>query len=128
MGLDPGFLLMKDGSDGEVGFEVFEGFFDSDEMDVVLPEGSGVAFGEIGAQQIAAFAAADRTQLVAVEGEGEAGRGLSGISCGVGHDRSKGARRCYAAKNLVFLTLSSTSCWLTPTRKRCLTLMGCLMP
>ena len=59
MGLDPAFFLMKDGSDGEVGFEVFEGFFDSDELDVVLPEGSGVAFGEIGAQQIAAFAAAD---------------------------------------------------------------------
>src|ERR1700757_3243847 len=75
MGLDPAFFLMKDGSDGEVGFEVFEGFFDSDELDVVLPEGSGVAFGEIGAQQIAAFAAADRTQLVAVEGTRRSGCG-----------------------------------------------------
>ena len=43
MGLDPAFFLMKDGSDGEVGFEIFEGFFDGDELDVVLPEGRGVA-------------------------------------------------------------------------------------
>ena len=46
---------MKDGTDSEVGFEVFEGFFDGDELDVVLPQGSRVAFGEIGAQQIAAL-------------------------------------------------------------------------
>src|SRR3954465_2946522 len=34
--------------------------------------------------------------------------GLSGISCGVGHDQSKGARRCRDAKSLVFLTPYST--------------------
>jgi hypothetical protein len=49
MGLDPTFLVMEDRSDGEVPFEVFEGFFDGDELDVVLPESRGVAFGEIGA-------------------------------------------------------------------------------
>jgi hypothetical protein len=76
MGLDPAFFLMKDGSDGEVGFEIFEGFFDGDELDVVLPEGRGVALGKIGTQQIAAFAAADLAQLVSVEGEGEGGRGF----------------------------------------------------
>src|SRR5215831_5786975 len=76
MRLDPPFLLMEYGADGEVGFEVFEGFFDGDELDVVLPEGSGVGFGEIGAQQIAAFAAADLAELASVEGEGEVGRGL----------------------------------------------------
>src|SRR5205085_4826025 len=70
------FFLMKDGSDGEVGFEIFEGFFDGDELDVVLPEGRGVALGKIGTQQIAAFAAADLAQLVSVEGEGEGGRGF----------------------------------------------------
>jgi hypothetical protein len=49
---------MKDRANGEVCFEVFEGFFDGDELDVVLPEGGGISFGEIGAQQIAAFACA----------------------------------------------------------------------
>jgi transposase len=34
---------------------------------------------------------------------------LSGISCGVGHDGSKGARPCRVAKSLVFLMPSSTS-------------------
>ncbi len=38
MGLDPTFLVMEDRSDGEVPFEVFEGFFDGDKLDVVLPE------------------------------------------------------------------------------------------
>src|SRR5205814_5431386 len=37
--------------------------------------------------------------------------GLSGISCGVGHDGSKGARPCRDAKNPVFLMPFSTSCW-----------------
>jgi hypothetical protein len=35
MGLDPAFFLVKDGADGEVGFEVLEGFFDGDELNVV---------------------------------------------------------------------------------------------
>jgi transposase-like protein len=36
--------------------------------------------------------------------------GLSGISCGVGHDRSKGACPCRAAKNPIFLMPCLTSC------------------
>jgi len=40
----------------------------------------------------------------------ERATGLSGISCGVGHDGSKGARPCRDAKNLVFLMAFSTSC------------------
>src|SRR5277367_5276869 len=67
---------MKDGADGEVCFEIFEGLFDGHELDVVLPKSRGIAFDEIGAQQIAAFTAADFTQLAAVEREGEVGRGL----------------------------------------------------
>jgi hypothetical protein len=59
IGLDPTFLMMEDPSDGEVSLQVFEGFFDGDELDVALPEGRGVAFGEIGAQQIAPFATPD---------------------------------------------------------------------
>jgi hypothetical protein len=39
---DPAFLLMKDRADAEVCFEVFEGFFDGDELDLVLPEGGGI--------------------------------------------------------------------------------------
>src|SRR4051812_11506009 len=53
--------------------------------------------------------------------------GLSGISCGVGHDRSKGARRCRDAKTLVFRMPSSISCWPAPTRKPPLIPMGCWM-
>src|SRR5271155_4575239 len=67
---------MKDGADGEVRFEIFEGLFDGHKLDVVLPKSRGIAFDEIGAQQIAAFTAADFTQLAAVEREGEVGRGL----------------------------------------------------
>jgi hypothetical protein len=37
-------------------------------------------------------------------------RGLSGISCALGHDRSKGAQRCRVTESLVYPTLSSTSC------------------
>src|SRR4051794_20704926 len=37
-------------------------------------------------------------------------RGLSGISCGDGHDWSKGAHPCRVAKSLISLMPSSTSC------------------
>jgi hypothetical protein len=43
--------------------------------------------------------------------------GLSGISCGIGHDRSKGAHPCHAAKNLMSLMPSPISCWPVPTRE-----------
>src|SRR4051794_34243767 len=43
--------------------------------------------------------------------------GLSGISCGVGHDWSKGAHPCRVAKSLISLTPSLTSCWPAPTRE-----------
>ena len=36
----------------------------------------------------------------------------------VGHDRSKGARRCRDAKNLAFLTPCLTSCWPAPIPRR----------
>ena len=64
--------------------------------------------------------------------------GVSGISgsvrnfgdcqefrAGVGHDGSKGARPCRDAKNLVFLTPFSTSCWLAPIRRRPSIRMAC---
>src|SRR5579872_6391201 len=40
----------------------------------------------------------------------------------VGHDRSKGARRCRDAKNLAYLTLSLINCWPAPTPRRLSTL------
>jgi hypothetical protein len=39
------------------------------------------------------------------------GRDYQEFRAEVGHDRSKGAQRCRAAKNLAYPTLSSTSCW-----------------
>src|SRR5207248_4932372 len=51
--------------------------------------------------------------------------GLSGISCGVGHDGSKGARPCRDAKNPVFLMPFSTSCWPAPTPRRLSIRMVC---
>src|SRR5207248_1716787 len=36
----------------------------------------------------------------------------------VGHDRSKGARRCRDSKNLAFPMPCSINCWLAPTRRR----------
>src|SRR4051812_15161188 len=55
------------------------------------------------------------------------GGGLSGISCGVGHDRSKGARPCHAAKSLISPTPFSISCWPAPIREPLLSPMGCSM-
>jgi transposase len=48
-----------------------------------------------------------------------------GISCVGGHDGSEGAPTCRDAKSLVFLTRSSTSCWLVPTRRRPSTRTAC---
>jgi hypothetical protein len=43
----------------------------------------------------------------------------------VGHDRSKGARRCHDAKNLAYPTQSSTRYWLALIPRRFSTLTGC---
>ena len=51
--------------------ELFECLLDLGESDVVLPQGGGVFVGQVGAQQIAAFAPAHGTQLVAAQREGE---------------------------------------------------------
>src|SRR5213078_2878888 len=81
--------------------------------------------------------ASDRTRVEGTAGlpPGSAGRaveeylgvleGLSGISCGVGHDGSKGARPCRDAKNPVFLMPFSTSCWPAPTPRRLSIRMVC---
>ena len=66
------FVLMEDGPDRQIAFEVLERLLDVDELQIELPELGRVGFGEIGAQQIAPFAAADLSQLVAIEPIGEA--------------------------------------------------------
>jgi hypothetical protein len=54
----------------------------------------------------------------------EADRDCQEFRAEVGHDRSKGARRCRDAKNLAYLTPSSTSCWPAPIRRRLSTRTG----
>ena len=66
----------------------------------------------------------DRAQ--ALRAKLAADMGLSGISCGVGHDGSKGARSCRDAKNLISLMPCLISCWPAPIRERRLSPMGCL--
>ena len=68
---NPRFLLVVDRPDRKIAFEILEGFLDLRELDVVAPQLGGVAAGEIGAQQVAAFAATDLLELVAVETVGE---------------------------------------------------------
>src|SRR4051794_27733211 len=52
--------------------------------------------------------------------------GLSGISCGVGHDRSEGAHPCRDAKNLTSRMPCSINCWPAPIRELPWRPMGCL--
>jgi len=50
--------VMPDGADGQIAFEGAEGFFDEDQLHVVAPQGVGLFVGQVGAQQVAAFATA----------------------------------------------------------------------
>src|SRR3954465_14674306 len=52
--------------------------------------------------------------------------GLSGISCGVGHDGSEEAHPCRDAKNLTSRMPCSISCWPAPIRELPWRPMGCL--
>ena len=64
---NPRFFLVVDRPDRKIAFEILERFFDLGELDVVTPQLGGVAAGEIGAQQITAFATPGLPELVAVE-------------------------------------------------------------
>ncbi len=72
---DPRFKLMEDRADGQIVFEFLERLFDLGEAHVVTPQRGRVFAGEVGAQQIPAFPAADAAQFVASECEGEGVRG-----------------------------------------------------
>ena len=53
------------------------------------------------------------------------GRDYQEFRAEVGHDRSKGARRCHDAKSLAYRTPSLTSCWLALIRRRFSIRTGC---
>jgi hypothetical protein len=73
MRLDALFVLMEDRTDGEIAFEIFERFLHRHELQIVGPQLGRVVLGEIGAQQITAFASARHAQLVAIEPVAERG-------------------------------------------------------
>ena len=75
MGLDPVLALMVDGTQVQVVLDGFEGSFDFGKLDVEAPQLGGVASAEIGAQQVAAFAAVRGAQFGPVKPETEGGRG-----------------------------------------------------
>lgn len=52
-------FLVKNGPDREITFKRPEGCLDLDELQIELPELRGVSLGEISAQEVAPFAAAD---------------------------------------------------------------------
>jgi hypothetical protein len=72
--LDPLVLLVEDGTHAQVALQIFEGFLDLREGDVVLPERGGIALGEIAAQKVAPFAPIHLAQARAVEADAEGDR------------------------------------------------------
>src|SRR4051812_21786886 len=64
---------MKDRPDRQVPFQVLEGFFHGNELDIILPQQRGIALGQIGPEQITSLPAANRPQFLAVEGVEEHG-------------------------------------------------------
>jgi hypothetical protein len=62
---------MEDRPDCKGPFERLEGLLDLDQLQVVLPELAWVGLGEVGTQQITAFATARLAQLLATEPEAE---------------------------------------------------------
>ena len=68
-------VLMVDRADRQIALEVLEGFLNLDELEVVAPQLGGIVAGEIGAQQVAPFAAPDLVELAAIQALGE-GRAL----------------------------------------------------
>jgi hypothetical protein len=63
--------LVVDRAELQIVLEILERGLDLDELDIELPQLGGILVTQIGAQQIAPFAAARLSQLVAVEREAE---------------------------------------------------------
>jgi hypothetical protein len=79
--LDPARELMMDRAQRQVAFELFEGLFDFGELQVTFPQLGGVGLGEVGAQEVPAFAAPRGAQRFAVEPSTQGGR--LGLACSV---------------------------------------------
>ena len=60
MGFDAVLVTVEDRTQAEIAFEVFEGFLDLCKQHVELPDLGRVICAEVGAQQVAAFATAER--------------------------------------------------------------------
>jgi hypothetical protein len=65
--LDAWLVLVVNWPDRQIAFEIRERFLDLRELDLVTPQLGRVAAGEIGAQQITAFATPHLFELVAAE-------------------------------------------------------------
>jgi hypothetical protein len=80
--------LMEDRTDRQVPFQLLERLLNLGELDVVFPQRGRRFVAEIGAQQVAALAAAHLTQLLAVEHEREGLGGDRLIRLGQGDTQS----------------------------------------
>lgn len=69
---DAMFQLMVDGAQRKIVFEVFKRRLDLDQLDIKLPQLSGLFAAKIAAQQIASFAPAHRSKLSPIEPKREA--------------------------------------------------------
>ena len=63
------------GRNAKIVFEVFKSRLDLDQLDIKLPEFSRLSAAEIAAQQIASFAPAHLSKLLAIEPKRETGAG-----------------------------------------------------
>ena len=67
MRLDPTLELVENGAQRQVVLQVFKGRFDFDEQDIKLPQLSWVTSQEVCPKQVAAFPAADDSQLLSIQ-------------------------------------------------------------
>ena len=67
VGLDAGGLVMEDRTQPEIALERAEGFLDVAQLHVAAPDQRGIVGSQVGAQQVAAFAAAGAAQGGAIE-------------------------------------------------------------
>ena len=66
MRFDTRVFLVIDGADAQIALELFEGLLDLGQLDVVLPQASGMFCGEIRAEQVAPFSAPNDAEFVPV--------------------------------------------------------------
>ena len=64
---DPVHVLVENGTDFQIAFQCPERRLDLNEFEIELPQISRISFGEVGAQEVAAFAAAPFAQGVPVD-------------------------------------------------------------